>query len=252
MAQGALKRGGGLAWTALAAAVAATLAAWAASWGSIRGWWSIEQGLAALPWAFWLAVAATALGLFARFRRRDRQLVAVAAVLIGLGLAGFLAGEKWQWERHPPLHDVTTNLDDPPRFAAIAVRRDLLAGVPRLERPGHERLSPRDQWKAVHADAYRDLRPVAVPLSPAATIAKVEGIARRHGWRVIRADRVAGELEAVATTRFFGFTDDIAVRARPMPGGGSVVDVRSVSRRGISDGGRGARNIERLRDGLAL
>ena len=34
---------------------------------------------------------------------------------------------------------------------------------------------------------FRDLRPVAVPLSPAATIAKVEGIARRHGWRVIRS-----------------------------------------------------------------
>jgi hypothetical protein len=114
MARRALRRGGELAWIALAMAVAATLAAWAASRGSRSGWWSIDQGLAALPWAFGLAAIATALGLFARFRRRDRQLVAVVAVLLGLGLAGLLAGEKWQWERHPPLHDVTTDLDDPP------------------------------------------------------------------------------------------------------------------------------------------
>jgi hypothetical protein len=125
MARRALKRGGELAWLALAIAVGATLAAWLASRGSLRGWWSIDGGLAALPWAFGLAVLGAGLGLFARFRRRERQLVAVSAVLIGLGLAGLLASEKWQWEQHPPLHDVTTNLDDPPAFSAIAVRRDL-------------------------------------------------------------------------------------------------------------------------------
>jgi uncharacterized protein (DUF1499 family) len=123
--------------------------------------------------------------------------------------------------------------------------------VPRLDRPGHEQLGPRDQWKAVHADAYRELRPVTVALSPAQAIAKAEEVARRNRWHVVQADPARGTLEAVSTTRFFGLTDDIAVRARPAPEGGSLVDVRSVSRHGISDGGRGARNIERLLTGVA-
>lgn len=250
MARKALKRGSHWAWIALALALGATIGASLASWGSIQGWWSVEAGLASLPYCFGLAVIGALAGLFARFRRRDGQLIAVAAVLIGVGLAGYLAGEWWQAGRYPAIHDVTTNLDDPPVFAAIQLRDDLRSGVPMLDRPGHERLTVEEHWKAVHTDAYGALRSLPLALTPAQAIAKARAVAERHRWRVVRADERAGSLEAISATRFFGLTDDIAVRARPAPGGGSIVDVRSVSRQGIGDQGRGKRNIERMLDGL--
>ena len=56
-------------------------------------------------------------------------------------------------------------------------------------------------------------------------------------------------MEAVATSFFFRFKDNIVVRARPAgEGTGSVVDMRSISRVGVSDIGVNAR---RVRDFLA-
>jgi uncharacterized protein (DUF1499 family) len=177
-------------------------------------------------------------------------LVAVVSILIAVSLAGFLVGEKIRLAQAPAIHDVTTNLDDPPSFQAIKVRGDLLAGVPTLNRPGYASLSSYEQWKAVHADAYGDLRPLELKTGPVEALARAAAVAQRYGWRVVRADPRHGVLEAVSSTRFFGMEDDIVMRARQSPGGGTVVDVRSVSRTGISDHGRGARNIRRLLSGL--
>ena len=51
-----------------------------------------------------------------------------------------------------------------------------------------------------------------------------------------------GRLEATDTTLLFGFKDDIVVRIRPSAGG-SLVDVRSLSRIGGSDFGTNARRV---------
>ena len=56
-------------------------------------------------------------------------------------------------------------------------------------------------------------------------------------------------LEATDTTLFFRFKDDVVVRIRPDPAraGGSIVDMRSISRVGVSDVGV---NAKRIRDFL--
>jgi uncharacterized protein (DUF1499 family) len=56
-------------------------------------------------------------------------------------------------------------------------------------------------------------------------------------------DAGAGRLEAVATTRWLRFKDDVVVRLRDRPDGGTRVDVRSKSRIGRSDLGTNARRI---------
>ena len=55
----------------------------------------------------------------------------------------------------------------------------------------------------------------------------------------------SGTVEATATTRFFRFKDDVVVRVRPDPAsaGGSIVDMRSISRVGVSDLGVNARRV---------
>jgi uncharacterized protein (DUF1499 family) len=58
----------------------------------------------------------------------------------------------------------------------------------------------------------------------------------------VAADSAAGRIEATATTRWFGFKDDVVIRIEPDPAG-SRVDMRSVSRVGESDVGTNARRI---------
>jgi uncharacterized protein (DUF1499 family) len=65
----------------------------------------------------------------------------------------------------------------------------------------------------------------------------------RAGWRVVGDDVAAGRLEAIATTRWLRFKDDVVVRLRDRPEGGTRVDVRSKSRIGRSDLGTNARRI---------
>ena len=54
-----------------------------------------------------------------------------------------------------------------------------------------------------------------------------------------------GRVEAVATSFWFGFKDDLVVRVQATPSG-SRIDVRSVSRVGQSDLGANAARIEKF------
>ena len=84
--------------------------------------------------------------------------------------------------------------------------------------------------------------------SPAQSFARAERAARALGWDIVSTVPVEGRLEATDSTPLLGFKDDIVVRIREIAaesgkGSGSVVDVRSVSRVGLSDIGTNARRI---------
>jgi uncharacterized protein (DUF1499 family) len=72
-------------------------------------------------------------------------------------------------------------------------------------------------------------------------------VAMAMGWDVVARAPEEGRLEAIDTTKWFGFHDDIVVRIRA-DGGGSRIDIRSKSRVGRSDLGVNAR---RIRDFIA-
>ena len=58
------------------------------------------------------------------------------------------------------------------------------------------------------------------------------------------ADPIEGRMEATDTTRFFRFKDDVVIRVRPTEDGtGSIVDMRSISRVGVSDLGVNAKRV---------
>ena len=78
--------------------------------------------------------------------------------------------------------------------------------------------------------------------APAVAFAKALAAARAEGWTIIASDPGSGRIEATATTPWFGFRDDVAVRIRP-EGRGSRVDVRSVSRIGRGDLGANAKRV---------
>ena len=63
------------------------------------------------------------------------------------------------------------------------------------------------------------------------------------GLAVVNVSAEQGIIEATATTFWFGFKDDVVIRVRASAVGGSVIDVRSVSRFGRSDLGVNAKRV---------
>lgn len=83
---------------------------------------------------------------------------------------------------------------------------------------------------------------LALALPPQQAFPKAQEAAQAMGWEIVKSDAKSGRIDAVATTFWFGFKDDIEVRISPA-GQGSQVDMRSKSRVGKSDIGANARRI---------
>ncbi len=158
---------------------------------------------------------------------------AVLALLVALGTAAVPLDMRRTGESVPRIHDITTDTEKPPEFVTL--------------RPVRER-SPNGvayggpEVAAQQKQGYPDIVPVRLPLPPDRAFARAEAAARSLGWEIVSAMPAEGRLEATATTRWFGFKDDVVVRVTPAADG-SRVDIRSVSRIGRSDLGANAKRI---------
>jgi len=133
----------------------------------------------------------------------------------------------------PPIHNITTDIADPPQFSAIVALRP--EGTNPLDYDA-EALGPQQQ------SAYPDGQPLTLATPGPQTLQAVVGALGDMGLEIVAVDEDAGTVEATDTTFWFGFKDDVVVRVMPAPPG-SVVDVRSVSRVGQSDLGKNAQRI---------
>jgi hypothetical protein len=242
-----------LTWAAAVLAFGAVAAALVAAVGSGQGAWHFRTGFTVLRWAFYAAVGGGVLAIFAAFVARRAAprmvLVNVLALAAALGFVLYVGAQVRTARSVPAIHDVATDVDDLPQFEALAVREDNLDNIPDMDRPELAALEPEERWKAIHRETYGDVQPVAVPWDVPETVRRAEALARERGWEIVHVDPAAGRLEATDTTFFFRFKDDVVVRVRPAPGGGSRVDMRSISRVGGSDVGVNAKRIRSfLRD----
>jgi uncharacterized protein (DUF1499 family) len=234
---------------ALLLSLGGVTAALIAAVGSGAGAWGFGAGLGALRYALYAAVAGGLLAIVAWIvgRRsgartgRSNAIALVAALLFTV----YLGNQIMTARSVPAIHDAATNLDDLPQFAKLTVRPDNLENIPDQDRPELAAMDPESRWKALHRQAYADLRPLRIAAPPAEVLRRAEQVARDRGWEVANVDPRSGIVEATETTLFFRFKDDVVVRVRPDPvgGGGSVVDMRSISRVGGSDVGVNAKRI---------
>jgi len=237
-----------LTWAAVVLSIGAVVAALIAAVGSGQEWWHFRSGFFVLRIAFYAAAAGGVIALAAMYvaRRAEPKLVFVNlfALVVALAFLLYLGNLVRTARSVVPLHDITTNLDDYPRFYRLTVRDDNLANLPTQGRRELEALEPRERWKAIHREAYPDLRTIRVPWNEAETVRRAEALARERGWEIVTVDLEEGVVEAVDTSRFFRFKDNVIVRVRPVSeGGASMVDMRSISRVGTSDVGANARRI---------
>jgi uncharacterized protein (DUF1499 family) len=167
----------------------------------------------------------------------------LALVGILLGLVSAVVPLKWYQSAKslPVIHDITTDMEDPPRFVAILPLR---ANAANLAEYGGEEIA------AQQKSAYPTIVPKVLDDPPSEAFRKALNAAIGLGWQVVAADMTAGRIEATDTTLWFGFKDDIVIRIR-QNGPGSRVDLRSVSRVGKSDVGTNAKRIQKFLDRLA-
>lgn len=221
----------------------AILAVMGAGVGTRLGWWEFRPGFRILRWGAYFGIVGTALSLGGAVLARPgraRRGFALAVTGIVLGTLSFGVPAHWSRiaKRVPMIHDITTDTDDPPRFVSIVpLRKD----APNSAEYGGPEIAARQR------EAYPDIRPLEVGIPPAQAYERALAAARRMGWKVVDANAADGRIEAVATTRWFGFKDDVVIRITPRAEGGSRIDLRSASRVGMSDLGTNAHRVRTFR-----
>jgi uncharacterized protein (DUF1499 family) len=226
-------------WAEITAAVGASLAILAllalavGPLGWRLGWWHFRFAFGLMPWAAYGALAAAAVSIVAIvFGWSHLGGHAMAHAVLGIVLGAAVAYVPWHYDRLrstvPPIHDITTDTDNPPAFVAALKLRP--GGSNTVAYEGTEIAS---KQKA----AYPDIAPVKLSVPPAEAFRRALDTAQAmSGWTVVDADPASGRIEANETSRWFRFTDDVVIRVAP-DGAGSRIDVRSVSRLGRSDFG---------------
>lgn len=207
--------------------------------GTRFGWWHFRTSFTLMERAAYAGIAAVVVSLAGLVLARGRARL-VAGVGLVLGALAFFLPWNWRQEarQYPGIHDITTDLQTPPVFVAVAPLR---ADAPNpVEYAG-------DSVAAVQREAYPDLAPLmmAMPVDSAFSLAL--RTAREMGWEIVDQNRRDGRVEATATTPWMGFKDDVVVRVISASGI-SRVDVRSKSRVGRGDAGA---NANRIRQYLA-
>jgi uncharacterized protein (DUF1499 family) len=212
-----------------------------------QGWIELDPSIAAVTGALGIAGAAIVLGLAAMVTiwREGIEGVrpALAAIVIGVGLLAYPAYLGVRYVRTPPIHDVTTDAGDPPRFDQVAKLR------PRgtLDYAGAA-------VAARQRAAYPDIEPLQVNASVQLAFEAASSVVSKRKWNVIlnrapQTGRRDGQIEAVARTPILGFREDVVVRVRGAPDGARI-DVRSASRYPGHDLGSNAARVRSLIDDI--
>ena len=186
---GAIAAGAGFG-IAFVSAVAALLAGLGTRWG----WWDFRTGFMILRFAVWAGLAAAAISLYAMFvawrHGYQRAIVfGIHGLIIGalvFGVPCYLVNEG---RKLPPIHDITTDTDDPPAFVAVLPLRKNApnpaqyagAELAAQQKQGYPGLAP----LALPTSAARGIRPRARHRAPLG----LGNRRRRAGGQPHRSDR---------------------------------------------------------------
>jgi uncharacterized protein (DUF1499 family) len=207
--------------------------------GTRLGWWHFKTGFLILKYGFYAAVASLFIGVVGLYQGRrthlSKALVKAVPMMVVL-LVSITIPLKYVWKAShvPRIHDITTDFENPPLFKAVLPLR---SGSPNSTVYGGESLA------LLQKKGYPDLKPLFLPLPADQAFQKVLEKAEKSHWEIVESNSNERRIEATATTFWFGFKDDIVIRVAPADGG-SRVDLRSLSRVGLSDVGANAERIQ--------
>src|SRR5688572_20223212 len=180
---------------ALALAILAALLLLISGLGVRAGVWPFRVGFGMFAGALIAGLAAAgvaAVGLAVPKLRAGSLSILTFSFLLGLASAAVPLEHVRRVKTLPYINDVTTDPENPPQFSP-----------PRRYEP---------HFAELQRIGYPDLRPLELAAAPSQAFARARAAAQARGWEIVGADENAGRIEAVATTRWFGFQDDIVVR----------------------------------------
>ncbi|GAB4069488.1 DUF1499 domain-containing protein [Ancylobacter sonchi] len=160
--------------------------------------------------------------------------LALALIAPTAGLAAFGA-------RLPVLHEVSTDIEDPPSFVTLAMARSRAANP--LDGPDEAAATAQE-------DAYPAIHPIDFDSAPDDVFNDLMVLVARRKWTIVdavppRGGQRDGRIEAVARGLPLGLRDDIVIRVR-RTAEGTRVDMRSVTRNAVRDFGSNARRVDDL------
>jgi uncharacterized protein (DUF1499 family)/uncharacterized membrane protein len=200
---------------------------------------AIATFLGALAFAG-LSILVALLGFVSIWRHGTRGFGHIAlAILIAVLILIYPAYLTTKFRSLPPIHDITTDPIDPPKFETLA----RLRGVGGANPAAYAGLYSAEQQQK----AYPNVEPILADATPAQAYDVVMALIVKRKWSVVDArkpqpPRNVGHIEAVARTAIMGFRDDVAIRIKP-DGGGAKIDMRSSSRYFTHDLGTNASRL---------
>lgn len=225
-------------------ALAAAAGVWLGLWNFGRGFQllGIANGYGDLIAMVGAVVTVVVFVLAARLGVRNGPKLAGLALIgtVVAALAYFVPETYRPPEGTPGIHDISTDTADPPEYVAILPLR---ADAPNtVEYGGSPNMTPA-RLAELTREAYPDLRTAELDVPTDAAFERALGVAQSLGWEIVDQNAAQGRIEAVDTTFWFRFKDDIVIRIRPSTTG-SIVDARSLSRVGVGDAGTNARRLQ--------
>lgn len=136
------------------------------------------------------------------------------------------------------IHNISTDTTNPPVFVAAVKQRGAHSNP----------LAYSKEVATIQRQHYPDITTIQTSLLPPQTFNRALAVAGELGWDIYAQVPQEGRIEAVDTTLWYGFKDDIVIRITTADTGGSLVDLRSVSRVGKSDIGANAKRIRTFRE----
>lgn len=164
---------------------------------------------------------------------------------IVIAIAVFLVPYSQMSRNAPPIHEVTTDFDNPPAFVDIVpLRVANEAANPPEYVAKIERFGRTFDIMQLQKDNYPDIQPLRFEgTNYEAVFEKALKGVEEMNWTLVSANPQLGRIEAYDTTPWMGFVDDVVIRVEAQPMAYEI-DIRSKSRVGFGDVGA---NAERVR-----
>ena len=171
-------------------------------------------------------------------------------------LVGIPANHIWHCYTLPPIHDISTDIGDAPKFDTLLGWRRGAPNPASYDGPNTVFYDGEKMTTALaQKNAYPDIKPLELLAGKtpqrefvAKFFWRALNAVNAEGWQVASFDPKKGRIEATDTTLWFGNVSDIVIRVRPAGAIGVRIDIRAKSRIGQSDAGH---NADLIRDFLS-
>ena len=164
-------------------AVVVILTAALSGFGHRFQWWPFRTGFTLLRWSFYGASVAAILCLIGLIVTRRGRVstgfgMAIVGLVLSLGLLGMVGNYVRIVRSVPMIHDITTDMDNPPAFEVLLAVRQAVPNGADYSGPN---------VAAQQKRAYPDIAPAILAMPPPQTFDNALAVARELGWEIVAA-----------------------------------------------------------------